>query len=63
MIDPETISCSSELHDSCGVVFGHEGRIFRALYPRGERIFELLTKEALDGSPHPHGACQDESDA
>jgi hypothetical protein len=45
MIDPHAITCSSQLHDSCGVVFKHEGRIFRALYPRGERIFELLTKD------------------
>ena len=45
MIDIHNITCSSELHDKCGVVFGYEGRIFRGLYPRGKRVFELLTKD------------------
>jgi hypothetical protein len=45
MIDPHAITCFSELHDSCGVVFKHQGRIFRALYPRGERMFKLLIKD------------------
>jgi hypothetical protein len=44
MIDPHAITCFSELHDSCGVVFRHEGRIYRALYPRGKQIFDRLSE-------------------
>jgi hypothetical protein len=45
MIDPHAITCSSELYDSCGVVFGYKGEIFRALYPRGKWMFDLLAKD------------------
>ena len=45
MIDPQNIYCMSSLYDSSGIVFEYEGRVFRALYERGVRIFELLSKE------------------
>jgi hypothetical protein len=45
MINPEDIYCNSSLHDSCGVVFEYEGRVYRALYERGVKIFELLSKD------------------
>lgn len=45
MIDPKHIHCASSLHDCCGVVFEYEGKFFRALFPRGLKIFELLCKD------------------
>ena len=45
MIDLKHIHCASSLHDCCGVVFEYEGKFFRALLPRGLKIFELLCKD------------------
>ncbi len=46
MIDYGAISCSSGLYDSCGVVFRHDERIFRALYSRGDNLFQMLTQDS-----------------
>lgn len=45
LIDLKHIHCASSLHDRCGVVFQYGGRFFRALLPRGMKIFELLCKD------------------
>ena len=44
MIDLSKIVCSSALYDCCGVVFEYQGKMFRALLPRGLRIFEMLSQ-------------------
>lgn len=45
MIDLKNIYCASSLHDCCGVVFEYEGKFFRALLPRGIRLFDLLNRD------------------
>jgi hypothetical protein len=47
MIDLSRISCKSDLFDQTGVVFEYDGRIMRALLPRGTWIFGLLAENGL----------------
>jgi hypothetical protein len=44
MLDLKKIRCASALYDHCGVVFEYEGKMFRALLPRGRMIFEILNE-------------------
>ena len=55
MIDPCHISCASDLFDQTGVVFEYEGRIMRALLPRGTWIFGLLAQNGLVDRLSPIG--------
>jgi hypothetical protein len=45
MIDLEKIHCASSLHDCCGVIFEYQGTFYRALLPRGQRIFQYLFRD------------------
>lgn len=49
MIEPAEISCTSELHDSVGVIFEYRGRVLRALSARGRHIVNLLSKNGWLG--------------
>jgi hypothetical protein len=45
MIDLEEIHCASSLNDCCGVVFEYQRTFYRALFPRGQRIFQDLSRD------------------